>query len=116
MVKRWVMAWMVFGVFVGTWGCSSGKPPVKPNSVVAKQKLEAITKLADAMAKNPNGVDASVAFDEFNNLAYDPTTQPEESQAILHIYDKRIKGKYRGGIAQQLQLAVESFRLSFKGK
>jgi hypothetical protein len=115
MARRWVGAWLVLGVLAGVWGCSSGKPSVKPNSVVAKQKLEAITKLADAMAKNPSGVDAATAFDEFNNLSYDPKTQPEESQAILDVYDKRIKGKYRGEIAQQLQGSIESFRLSFKG-
>jgi hypothetical protein len=89
---------------------------VKPNSVVAKQKLDAITRLADALAKNPNGVDVAVALDEFNNLAYDPASQPEESQAILDVYDKRIKGKLRGEMAQQLQGSIESFRLGFKGK
>jgi hypothetical protein len=107
---------VVLLAMAGILGCSGSKPAAKPDSVVAKQKLEAITKLADAMAKNPNGVDAIVAMDEFNNLAFEPKAQPETSQAILDVYDQRIKGKYRGEIAQQIQQAAETFRLSFKGK
>src|SRR4051794_21744244 len=79
MQRRSGLAWVLATVLVAAAGCSS-KPAVKPDSVVAKQKLDAITRLADALAKNPAGVDAIVAMDEFNNLSYNPSSQPETSQ------------------------------------
>ena len=91
MTRGWLGAGMVLGLVGVAVGCSSGKPAAKPDKVVAQQKLEAITRLADHMAKNPNGPEAAVAFDEFGNLMYDPQSLPEESQAILDVYDQRIK-------------------------
>jgi len=87
-----------------------------PVDVLAQKRVEAMTRLADEMAKNPNSVESSVAFDEFGNLDFDPAAHPEEARTILEIYDTRIKGKYKGEFAQQVQGALELYRRRVKGK
>jgi hypothetical protein len=102
------------GVLVLVLGCGERRPV--PNlDAAAKAKVDAINKLADEMAKVPDGLGARGALENFRIIPLDALKYPKEAQEIAETYLQRIKGKYRGNVAQELQAEVSQY-LAKKGK
>ena len=76
----------------------------------AKQKVEVMRKLADGLANDPTGAAALGAYEEFVNISFEPKEHPAEAKEILDIYNKRIRGKFRGEAAAQLQLEMNRYQ------
>lgn len=92
-------------------GCNSKTAgPSAPVDEVAKRKLDAINRLAEALAKDPNSDQTFVALEDFRNNYFNPKTQPDIAKQILEVYDTKIKGKYKGQHAQEVDAAINVFR------
>jgi hypothetical protein len=85
-------------------GCGGGTPRKNPEEE-ANKALEAIQRMADAVAKDPNGPDVRAAVEDFRSsaTAFDPHVQHKQAIEIRQIYRQQIQGKYRGDMAQQVQ-------------
>jgi hypothetical protein len=66
-------------------------------------------RLADEMAKDPNGAEALGALEEFRNTPFDPQKNPKQAEEIVQVYNQRIKGKYKGLVTQELQGEIGPF-------
>jgi hypothetical protein len=84
-------------------GCGQPQQETVTVDQVAHAKVEAFKRLADAMAKDPNGIEAKVALDEVRNSPLDVATHRKEAEEIVQIYRQRIQGKYQGEMAQEIQ-------------
>jgi hypothetical protein len=102
------------GLLLLTLGC--GSPPIPPPSAdtQAAVKVEAIKRLADQMAKDPNGVEARGALEEFRNTPLDPQKNPQQADEIVQVYRQRIQGKYKGFVYQELQQEMGQFLAATK--
>ena len=96
-------------------GCGSKQSAgqVTPSDV-AKQKLDMMKQLADAVDKDPNSSEAMAAFDEFRNLPISALENPQELNEIIQIYQARVKGKVRGTMAEELAQLMMSLEASAK--
>lgn len=96
-------------------GCG-GSQPVGPENFdqQAASKVEAMKKLADRMATDPNGPETLAALEEFRLNTLDPSKHANQAEEILDIYRKRIQGKYKGEVAQQLQLEMAPLQAAAK--
>ncbi|HXG12529.1 MAG TPA: hypothetical protein VNK04_22425 [Gemmataceae bacterium] len=105
---------IVLGLALLLPGLGCGGP--QPNSLEdeANAKLAAINRLADAMARDPNGAEARAALEEFQVTTIDPKKNPKQAEEIVTVYRQRIHGKYRGEVAQQVQGLVAGIENSLK--
>jgi hypothetical protein len=83
-------------------GCARPVPPPSADTL-ADEKVATIKRLADAMAKEPNGPEAVGELDNFRNMPLDPRKNPKQAEEILDVYRQRIQGKYKGFVVQELQ-------------
>jgi hypothetical protein len=84
-------------------GCGKKSGPKADPDVEAKAKVDAMKKLADAMEREPEGVDARAALEELRLHPIDVQKNPQQADEILQIYRNRIEGKIRGEVAQELK-------------
>ena len=100
----WCKVMLCLGTLAMTLGCGDAEPPpaIDPDAQ-AKAKVETFKKVADAISKDPNGMEVKAALEEFRNQGLDPNANRTEAEAIVQIYRQRIKGKYQGEVAQELQ-------------
>jgi len=87
-------------------GCGKKGPGSADPDADAKAKVEAIKKLADAMAKEADGADARAALEAFRIYPIDEQKNPQQANEIVEIYRKQIQGKYRGEVAQEVHLEM----------
>lgn len=73
-------------------------------------------RLADEMAKDPEGVEARGALEEFRITSMELQKHPNEANEILEIYRTRIQGKYKGFVAQEIAGEMGQFHAFKKGK
>ena len=50
-------------------------------------------KVADEMARNPNGLDVGARLEEYRTISFDPREHPQESAEIMDIYRKLCPGE-----------------------
>ena len=55
------------------------------------------------MAHDPNGAEARGALEDFRNIPLDAQKYPNQVEEMVELYRKRIDGKYRGFVAQEIQ-------------
>ena len=105
---RELLMLMWVGMIATTIGCggASSTPTVADFDTMAKAKVEAFKKLADAMAKDPNGFEARVALEEIYSTPLQPSKNRKEAEEIVALYHAKIKGKYQGEVAQSVQSEV----------
>src|SRR5436305_1318361 len=113
----WAMI-LVYGSWLtGVAGCGSGH---QGQSISQEEqvnaKVAAIKRLADAMAKDPNGIDARGALEDYQVTGFDAQQNPKQAEEILEVYRTRIQGKYKGDVAQQVQAAMTALQSSLKHK
>jgi len=102
------------GLLVLAPGCGDRRPV--PNlDQAAQAKVDAIKKLADEMAKDPDGFGAHSALENFRIIPLDAQKHPKEAQEVAEIYRQRIEGKYQGPVAQEIRADVSQY-LPKKGK
>jgi hypothetical protein len=97
-----------FGLLVLGSGCSSS-PPTSSMDEAANAKVEAMKRLADEMAKDPNGAEARGALEVFRNTPFDAQKYPKQAEEIAQVYRQRIQGKYKGFVIQELQGEMGQF-------
>jgi hypothetical protein len=107
-----ILAWAT--LLPTMFGCTTPGPPPVDVDAQAKAKVEAFKKLADALPKDPNGMDARGALEEFRNYSLDLKTNREHAEEIVKIYNQRIKGKYQGETAQEAQSEVAAIQNGLK--
>lgn len=96
-------------------GCGGGSAEKAEPNAAAKAKVAAAHKMADAIAKDPTGGDQGfIAMEEFRNTSMDPKAFPTESKEIIDIYEKRVKGKTKGEIGEQIRLEFVAFKGMFE--
>jgi hypothetical protein len=95
-------------------GCGGSPPPLVSEATHAEKKVEAFRALADSMAKEPNGMDAKVALENFRNHPLDVTKNKAEADEIVKIYHDRIKGKAQGEVAQEVQMEMAPIEMALK--
>ena len=105
---RWTGLILVVGILGVAGGCNSGQPAKVEPGQVARQKLEAMKQLADAVARDPNSSEALAAIEEFRNLPINPKENREELNEILQIYRTRVQGKVRGPAGEELAAIIAS--------
>ena len=98
-------------------GCTSKKgggaaTPAQQASV----KLNAIKRLADEMAKEPDGPEARGALEDFRNTPIDLDKNPQEADEIREVYRQRIQAKYKGMVASEIQAEMGPLLAAKKGK
>lgn len=99
----------------GCGGDGGGAGQKADPKAAAKAKVDAARKIAEAVAKDPNGDEAFIALEEFRNTSMKPKDFPEESREILNIYKKQIEGKLKPGeISQQIRVEFVAFRGFFE--
>ena len=82
----------------------------------ASVKLNAIKRLADEMAKEPDGPEARGALEDFRNTPIDLDKNPQEADEIREVYRQRIQGKYKGMVASEIQAEMGPLLAAKKGK
>jgi outer membrane murein-binding lipoprotein Lpp len=111
---------VVIGLCLGTLsltsGCSQKKPHLADPNQQANAKVNALNRLADEMAKDPQGAEARAALEDFRNTPLDLKTNAEQGEKIAEIYRQRIQGKYRGFVADELRGEVAPYLRLKQGK
>ncbi|HVK14420.1 MAG TPA: hypothetical protein VM597_37115 [Gemmataceae bacterium] len=92
------------------FGCGDKAPAKADPNELAKEKVSAMKRLAEVMARDPNGPDVFEAIEGFRNVSMDPTQHPAEVREILDIYKRDIEGKYKGENATQVHLEIMAFK------
>ena len=112
-MSTWTGSSVVFVAYLGALlagsGCGGQQKPLPDPDAQANAKVEAIKRLADEMAKEPNGVEARASLEEFRNTPLDPQKNPKQAEEIAQVYSQRIQGKYKGIVAQELQGEMGQF-------
>jgi hypothetical protein len=111
----YVLVFAGAGLVLGI-GCGGQKAASVSAEEVANAKVEAIKRLADAMAKSPDGVEARGALEDYRVTSFDARSNPKQAEEILNIYRQRIQGKYRGEVAQEVQTEMASLQAALKSK
>jgi hypothetical protein len=108
---RWIAVAGLAGssaLLVLSSGCGDRRPV--PNlDRAAQAKVDAIKKLADEMAKDPEGFGARSALENFRIIPLDAQKHPKEAQEVAEIYRQRIEGKYQGTVAQEIRADVSQY-------
>src|SRR5205823_1043872 len=112
-MMKWIRAAVGIGTCLGLLlaasGCG-GTQNTRPSSdEQAAAKVNALKRLAEELAKDPNGVEARGALEEFRNTPFDPQKNPKQAEEIVQVYRERIQGKYKGFVAQELQGEMGQF-------
>lgn len=102
------------GLLVTISGCGEPAPPPPDIDALAKAKVEAFQKLADAMANDPNGFEARAALEEIYVTPLDARKNRAQAEEIMGIYRQRIKGKYQGEVAQAVQGEITGIENALK--
>jgi hypothetical protein len=102
-------------VSLGLLASACSRRPVPNLDEAAKAKVDAINRLADEMAKDPNGIDAKGALENFRITPMDAQKYPKEAQEVADIYRRRIQGKYKGPVAEDIQADMSQY-LTTPGK
>jgi hypothetical protein len=102
--KRWLIV-ITANVGLPFIGLGCGRESVRPPDPdqQANAKLEAMKRLADAMAQDANGAEARGALEDFRNVPLDAQKNPKQLEEIVEVYRQRIQGKYKGFVAQEIQ-------------
>jgi hypothetical protein len=103
-ITRWAFvptAWAI--LMLANAGCGNPKVELPQEDEVAESKVQAIKELADAMAKNPDGMEAKAALENFRLIGLDPRKTPKQAAEISEIYRTKILNKYKGSVAQELK-------------
>jgi hypothetical protein len=107
-----------FALAVGLAGCSrsDNRPsgPTVSKAAIAKQKVDNMSRLADAAAADPAGVAVLGLVEEMRNQPLDATECPDEAAQFVSIYNERVKGKLRGEIAQEVAAMVSLLERQLK--
>jgi hypothetical protein len=81
------------------FGCGSSTPPKPSVDEYVQKKIDAMTKIAEAV-DNPNQeFEVRNALRKFRDIPFQAKTQPEAAKKILDIYEARVKGNVRGDAA-----------------
>jgi hypothetical protein len=99
-----VLAWL--GVLLIGSGCGGRRDTPPSPEAQADAKVKAIQRLADALAQNPDGPEARAALEDFRNIPFDARKYPNQAETIVEVYRQRIKGKYRGFVAEEIQMEM----------
>ena len=117
MVRRWFVVIALFvSILLSATGCGAKKPRLADPNEQANAKVNALNRLADVMAKDPEGAEARGALEEFRNTPLDLKTNAEQGEKIAEIYRQRIQGKYRGFVAGELKGEVAPYLRLKQGK
>jgi hypothetical protein len=111
-MAKWIRAAVVIsvGLLIAGSGCGGGKENPRPSAdEQANAKVAAIKRLADELAKDPNGAEARGALEEFRNTPFDAQKNPQQAEEIAQVYRERIQGKYKGFVVQELQGEMGQF-------
>jgi hypothetical protein len=104
--RRSILILACYGFQLLAAGCGSRRePPPKPEAQ-ADAKVNAIKRLADAMAREPDGAEARGALEDFRNTPFDARKHPEHADEIVAVYRERIEGKYQGFVADEIRMEV----------
>lgn len=111
-VRSAVMA----GLLCAVAACSSSRPsgPKVTAGDMAKAKVDAMRKLADAVARDPRGSEAMAAVDDLNNTPFDAAAYPKEGDEILSIYRQRVQGKLSGTLADDVRGEIARIEAALK--
>lgn len=79
-------------------GCGGASAPVVENTAdaQAKAKVDAFKKLAEGLSKDPNGLEAKAALEDFRNNSLNVAKNRKEAEEIVELYRSQVKGKYQG--------------------
>ena len=102
------------GLLAVSGGCGGPPNPVRTPESQADAKVNAIKRLADAMAQDPDGAEARGALEDFRNNPLDPRKNPDQAAEIVDVYRQRIQGKYRGFVAQEIEAEMRSLQTAPK--
>ena len=106
-LTRWLGLMMaIVTLFVIGAGCGGEAPRPPDPAEQATAKVEALKKLADAMAHDANGAEARGELENFRNTPFDPQKHPKQAEELVEVYRHRIQGKYRGFVAQEIAAEV----------
>lgn len=97
------------GLLLVGGGCGGTQNTLPSPDEQATAKVNALKRLAEEMAKDPNGVEARGALEEFRNTPFDAQKNPQQAEEIVQVYRQRIQGKYKGFVAQELQAEMGQF-------
>jgi hypothetical protein len=89
-------------------GCGEKKNQGPPPDQ-ARAKVEAFSRIADEVAKDPNAVAVAGALELYTMVPFDAQNSPKEAEEILDIYRRRVEGK-GGKYAWEIQAAVAGVR------
>lgn len=95
---------------IGVWvvvlavGCGTTRPsgPTVERSTIAKERVEAMKRLAAAAAKDPNGPEVRGIVEEMRNQPLDPAAFPTEASEVIKIYNEQVKSKLTGELGQEV--------------
>ena len=59
---------------------------------------------------DPSGAAVLGAYEEFVNLPLEVKDHPNETKEILEIYNKRLRGKLKGEVADQMQRQMAHYQ------
>jgi hypothetical protein len=105
---------LVAGLLLSALGCGRGAPEPNPVEVEANSKVDAMNRLADAMAKDPNGADARGALEELRITGFDFKNDRKQAEEVVAIYRQRIQGKYQGEVATEVRAFVAGIESGLK--
>ncbi|CAN5449862.1 hypothetical protein BH11PLA2_BH11PLA2_28440 [soil metagenome] len=77
-------------------GCSGSKKVEPSEDESAKQKVEWMTKIADAVGQPNEEFMVKNALEKYRNIPFTVKSYPDAAQKILEIYNTRVKGKLKG--------------------
>jgi hypothetical protein len=111
MTRTRSLAGMATGValLLAVTGCGGPQKPLPDPDAQANAKVAALKRLADEMAKDPNGLEARGTLEDFRNAPLDPRVNPQQAEELVQVYRQRIQGKYKGVVAQELQGEMGQF-------
>ena len=112
--RRCVTITAYVGLLLISSGCGGEAPRPPDPAEQANAKVEAIKRLADAMAKDANGAEARGALEDFRNTPFDAQKHPKQAEEIVEVYRLRIQGKHRGFVAQEIAAEVNPLQSRLK--
>lgn len=103
--------WIVLFLGISTSsisGCTSA-PKAPTLNDAAKEKVKAISAIADELEKDQEGIAAVAALENFRTQYIDTEKHADQVSEMVGIYQKRIQGKYQGSVARELQVDMAPY-------